>query len=649
MFLAVLVLIMVGSIGLGTVFSNANWYPKLALDLAGGTEVVLTPELSSDVSGDKDTSSGNIIDQSIEIIRKRIDASGVSEAEVSRQGQNNIVVGIPGHPDEKTLDLVRNSAVLRFRPVLRVVSETIPTDQAVNAADINKDGEISTKPASNPANSWDQAWVTEALVKEALEIDCNSENAGEKTSKAEEPIVSCPEKGEQQGIAVGPKYILGPAAVNGVDLSKATAGPHLNNGVPDGSFAVAVTFNDKGTKEFGDVTRALVSLPGEQNLLAIVIDNRVVSAVHVNQPIVNGNAEISGSFTAIAAKNLANQLSFGALPINFTVHSQEQISSTLGAESLRVGIIAGIVGIAAVLLFILWLYYGLGILAIVSLIIGAVITYFVVTLLSWVLGYRLSLPAVVSIIISIGITADSFIVYFERIKDEIRAGLRIPEAVNSGWKKAIRTILVSDTVNIVAATILYLLAVGGVSGFAFLIGITTIVDLVVVLIFTRPIMEILAKTKFVGNGNRWSGLSYEELGMPNLAAEESSSIPRLERKKKSKVTVDKEYGTAGPNSPELSRKADSESILDSASDTISGSYNSESKENTSTSSGSRDKSARHESSKSTNRNNERSSSHMTIAQRKAAERKRRVQEESERNRLQESSSSKEIFEEGDQA
>lgn len=539
--LGTLIVALIGSIGFGTIFSTAHWYPKLALDLQGGTEVILTPELTADGAGQKITQ--NDITQAIEVIRRRIDASGVSEAEVTSQGGSNIVVGIPGKPSEETINLVRTSAVLRMRPVLQVVDQVVTDkNEIIKIADTNKDGKLSDSYSTTPTNSWDQHWVTEALVAQAIELNCaqNTKPAADDPTK---PLVACYDDKNHNY-----KYILGPSAVNGVDIKRATAGPRMNSqGNQIGGYQVNLEFNNTGADNFGKVTTALYKLPAPTNEFAIVIDGRVISTPVPEGPITAGGAVITGNFTLASAKNIANQLSFGSLPINFTVQSEEQISATLGAQSLQVGLVAGAVGIVAVFIFLIWLYRALGLLAIISLSLGSVLTYFIVTFLSWTLGYRISLPAVVSIVISIGIMADSFIVYFERIKDEMRVGVAIPRAIDSGWRRAIRTILISDTVNFVAAAILYLLAVGGVSGFAFLLGLTTIVDLMVVLLFTRPIMQLLAHTKFVGAGHRLAGLSYEMLDMPVHPTAALFDKPKVKKSVKPAVFSDQTSSTVTDN------------------------------------------------------------------------------------------------------
>ena len=244
-----------------------------------------------------------------------------------------------------------------------------------------------------------------------------------------------------------------------------------------------------------------------------MLDGLVVSAPSLDPGVIitDGRAEISGSFTRDTAATLANQLSFGALPIAFEVQSQEQISATLGSEQLRNGLIAGLVGLILVVIYSLFQYRTLGLLTVASLVIAGIITYLAIALLSWGMGYRLSLAGVAGLIVAIGFTADSFIVYFERIRDEVRDGRGLAVAVQRGWQRARRTILAAKSVNLISAVILYYLAVGGVQGFAFTLGLTTIIDVAIVFWFTHPVMELLAKVPFFRDGHSWSGLSPERL------------------------------------------------------------------------------------------------------------------------------------------
>ncbi|MGC5627893.1 protein translocase subunit SecD [Georgenia sp. Z1344] len=571
--LLVLVVALVGTLAAGNLAGSASPVPRLALDLEGGTQVILTPR----------TTDGSAIDdedvvQAIEIIRNRVDGSGVAEAEISSQGGQNIVVGIPGRASEETLELISRSAQLRFRPVLALqgpttidpsqllpeesategpesgsdgaespsaaesgsespsesasagagteraleAAQNAPTDgpgaaeipdevrgAAFIAADANGDGELSTEPDTEPADTSDQAWITERVMYDIYALDCTlpANQSGGWADDSESAVVACDSSGQQ-------KFVLGPAVVEGTQLTGASSGMQTNSqGMSTGLWAVNLELNSEATEVFAEVSQRLPTLPTPQDQFAIVLDGVVISNAGFTSPILDGSAQITGDFTDEEANALANQLNFGSLPITFEVQSTEQISATLGSEQLTNAALAGLIGLVLVVAYMIWQYRGLGLLSVASLAVAAVIVYVVIALLSWTINYRLSLPGVAGLIISIGTTADSFIVYFERIRDEIRDGRTLASAVEHGWKRARRTIIASDAVNFLAAIVLYLLAVGGVRGFAFTLGLTTIIDLLVVVLFTHPMMQVLVRMPFFRDGHRLSGLSPERLGV----------------------------------------------------------------------------------------------------------------------------------------
>ncbi len=540
-----------GAILAGSRWSDATLTPQLALDLEGGTEVILHPVAEQ---GAKVTDQA--IAQAIDIIRQRIDASGVAEAEITSQGSNNIVVGLPGRPDEATLALVRESAQMVFRPVLTVTAPGVidpnatatpeptptaePTDQATLAPSdgATPTGEPTvteqtnqmrsateatpaptptptptdgaTTPAGAPTDPSDPAWITQDVLDELYALDCtdpeNLKGGAARMGDPDKAVVTC-------GLDGTAKYVLGPVEVQGDMIASASSGMKTNqSGGYTGEWIVTVNFDGKGTKAFSDATSRLVDLEQPRNQFAIVLDGLVVSDPRVNQVIPNGEAIIEGNFTRESAATLAQQLNFGALPLTFDVQSEQQISATLGSEQLQRGLLAGIIGLILVALYSLAQYRALGFVTIASLVVAAVASYLVITTLSWTQGYRLSLPGVAGLIVSIGITADSFIVYFERIKDELREGRTLASAVATGWARAKRTILASDAVSFLAAVVLYFLAVGGVRGFAYTLGLTTIVDLAIVFLFTHPVMQLLSRRKFFAEGHRFSGLDPSLLG-----------------------------------------------------------------------------------------------------------------------------------------
>ncbi|WHP17746.1 protein translocase subunit SecD [Cellulomonas sp. ES6] len=528
--LAVLTVAVFATIFAGTRLSDATWTPKLALDLEGGTQLILAP-----VAEDESQVTQETINQAIQVIRQRVDSSGVAEAEITSQGGSNIVVALPGRPSEETLDLVRTSAQMEFRPVLTYAGpqptaaatadpSAAPTDGATAAADdaaaddaaAGSDAEEpSDEPTKDAPDSPSDAayYITPAVQARFDELDCTdpANLTGGKSGDADKALVTCDPDGTL-------KYILGPVEIQGSSIANASSGLRVNqNGTVTNEWVVDLEFDGQGTKEFAAVTERLQGLTSPQNQFGIVLDGLVISAPSLDPGVVisDGKAQISGSFTRDTATGLANQLKFGALPLTFEVQSQEQISATLGSEQLEKGLIAGLIGLLLVVVYSLFQYRALGLVTVASLVIAAVLTYGVITLLSWTQGYRLSLPGVAGLIVAIGITADSFIVYFERIRDELREGRTLVAAVDRGWERARRTILASDAVNFLAAVVLYFLAVGSVRGFAFTLGLTTLLDLLIVFTFTHPVMLLIAKTRFFASGHRFSGLDPRRLGAPD--------------------------------------------------------------------------------------------------------------------------------------
>ncbi|WP_104177641.1 protein translocase subunit SecD [Cryobacterium sp. Y50] len=503
--LGVLIVGLIALNAFGVFTQNGSWTPKLALDLEGGTQIILAPQVESGA-----TVTSEQLTEAVGIIRQRINSSGVSETEVNTQGGQNIVVSIPGTPDDATLERIKSSAKLEFRAVLvagQPSGQTVGADgTATPAPEATVDPSLSTTPTVEPTDASDLNYVTPALQAEYDAFDCAAINTTN-VAPADEPLITCETDGSI-------KYILGPVEVDGSTITDATNGQRTtSSGATTGEWVVNIVFNSEGTTKFADVTTRLNSLSGAQNQFAIVLDGAVISAPSNTQgAILNGKPEISGSFDQDSSKALADQLKFGALPISFTVQSQDTISATLGSTQLLNGLIAGLIGLILVVMYSLAQYRLLGLITVASLGVAAVITYLLITILSWREGYRLSLAGVAGLIVAIGITADSFIVYFERVRDELRDGRGLESSVESGWKRAFRTIVASDVVNFLAAVVLFVLAVGNVRGFALTLGLTTIVDLLVVSMFTHPMLQLVAKTKFFNEGHKFSGLDPRALG-----------------------------------------------------------------------------------------------------------------------------------------
>ncbi len=516
--LLVIIIALIAANGASVLFNNGQWTPKLALDLEGGTQITLSPQLASG-----ETVTPEQLERAVAIIRQRVDASGVSEAEINTQGNQNIVVSIPGEPDDATRERISSSAKLEFRPVLIAGAPSADTIGEEGAVDPSTDPSASPSadpsasaspsasaeptPSASPTDASDIAWITPELQEQFDTFDCASVNAvGANVAPTDEPLVTC----EQDGSV---KYILGPVEVAGERIADARAGLiSSQTGVTTNEWGVFMEFDAEGTTQFRTVTERLVALTGAQNQFAIVLDGSVISAPRTISAITDGRPQISGNFTEESALTLADQLKFGALPIGFEIQSSENISATLGVSQLQSGIIAGIIGLILVGLYAFLQYRALGGVVLASLVVAGVITYLIITYLSNQQGFRLSLAGVAGLVISIGVIADSFIVYFERIRDELRDGRSVDGAVEAGWKRAWRTILISDVINFLAAVVLFVLAVGNVRGFAFTLGITTIVDLIVVALFTHPMMQLLARTRFFGGGHPLSGLDPLALG-----------------------------------------------------------------------------------------------------------------------------------------
>jgi preprotein translocase subunit SecD len=535
--LTVIIALLVGINGAGVAFAGWSWTPKLALDLEGGTQIILAPQLE-----DGQEVTGEQLNQAVSIIRDRIDASGVSEAEITTQGDQNVVVSIPGTPDKATLDRIQSSAKLEFRPVLstEAAATTAVGDDGSTETPAPSDEaspSLESTPSVSPTDASDTNWITPALADQYTNFDCADLDAdGANVAPADQPLVTCDSTGTY-------KYILGPTEVAGSTISDASSGLVLNSqGVSTGAWGVNIVFDSKGTDEFAAVTTRLYGygVGDARNQFAIVLDGRVISAPSTNAAITDGKPQISGSFTQEDAKTLADQLKFGALPIGFEVQSSEVISSTLGSSQLQSGLIAGLIGLILVFGYSLFQYRLLGLVTVASLFVAAVVTYFVIVILSWREGYRLSLAGVAGLIVAIGFTADSFIVYFERIRDELRDGRALVSAVEAGWKRALRTIFAAKAVNLLSAVVLFILAVGNVRGFALTLGVTTIIDVIIVVLFTHPVLQLLATTKYFSSGHKMSGLDPNALGAvyrgraqfraPTLAASKTGAAKEAARR-----------------------------------------------------------------------------------------------------------------------
>jgi preprotein translocase subunit SecD len=565
----------------GLMFWQGQKTPKLALDLAGGTTVTLTA-----VPTRPGAKIGNTeMAQAINIMRERVNSLGVSEAEVTKQGNNVIVVQVPGQGQERVVKLIGTTARLEFRQVLVAEPVGVPQQPAPTPApspsgkaskspkpsgSATPSGKASTspspkgralahaltaetpKPSGNPSGKAapaprasqsltpeQQQQLQQQLAQQQQQQQAGAEDFTgiDPAVKAQFQKLTCTGNDVGQGQALNPgkqvvicarpdpkthksdyKFILAPAQISGEQVTKAQALP------PDPQsgrmqWTVSLDLNGTATKTFADFTQKAAAL-GENNTrnhFAIVLDGTVYSWPSVREAITSGNAQIEGQFGQQEATDLANVLKYGALPLKFNQSSIESVSATLGKDQLTAGLIAGAIGLGLVVLYCLLYYRGLGLVAISSLVVAGCLTYEAVVLLGKFIDFRMSLAGIAGAIVAIGITADSFVVFFERLRDEVREGRSLRTAVERGWHRARRTILVADAVSFIAALMLYYFAIGGVKGFAFTLGLTTLIDVAVVFFFTKPLITMLARTKFFGRGHRWSGLDPSTLGVKKRA------------------------------------------------------------------------------------------------------------------------------------
>ena len=560
----------------GLVALGGKWKPELGLDLQGGTRITLITK-DSNVNADSLQQAADIIDQ-------RVNGSGVTEAEVTTQGNRFVIVEIPGKNRPELVQTVEKQAQLRFRlvalqgdgqagtatslpstatstpgegvlapsatatpsssastspsssptatgnnrpaPAGLVKSDAQPaaalattTPSASESANPSPSATDSTSPSSSPTSTPSTAPSTQDFVTEQLNWQTNPDAASVAAYTAfscpdpstpltvddnpDKPLVTCSPEGDV-------KYLLSKAIIEGTQLDDSSYG------IPSQQvdYAVDLDFNGDATKVFGKVTGQLA---GTGKLFAIVLDGKVISAPQVINPILDGNAQITGTFSLEEAQSLATSLKFGSLPIAFKDDpTVEAVGPSLAGDQLSAGITAGILGLAVVMLYCLLYYRGLGTVVVTSLLVAGGLTYGLVLLLSNAAGFTLTLPGIAGLIVAVGITADSFIVFFERIRDEMRDGKSMRVAVESGWVRARNTCLAADTVSLLAAVVLFFFAAGVVKGFAFALGLSTLIDLAVFFWFTKPMVSWLATFSFFNQGHALSGLDAEHIGVDSL-------------------------------------------------------------------------------------------------------------------------------------
>ena len=476
--LVALAVVTAGLIGL--MAAAHTWTPKLGLDLRGGTTVTLTARNNSG-GGSVDPNS---LQQARTIIEQRVNALGVGESEVTISGDRQIIVSVPNVQQDQLVQQVGQTANLRFRAVYAAEQvqppATVPSTDPGNATptpapsgEPNAPGASQTAaPAPSPAPSGGEGKVPagnnrpmlphvqlptapptptaprptvvgqgtppdKALdwqPSQADTTDFASFTCGDaQVDVSDQPLFSCDRGGTE-------KYLLGPTLIEGNQLTSANAGIP-QNGI---EWVVNLQFNGEGSTQFENATRALAAKTDPMNRFSIVLDGQSISAPSVNTAIPGGSAQISGGFTQQSATDLANVLKYGALPLAFDISEVNNVSATLGGDQLHAGIVAGIVGLILVVLYCFVYYRGLGIVVVASLGIAAVITYSCMVLLGSSVGFALNLPGIAGAIVAIGVTADSFVIYFERIRDEVRDGRSLRTSVETGWRRARHTILIAD-------------------------------------------------------------------------------------------------------------------------------------------------------------------------------------------------------------
>jgi preprotein translocase subunit SecD len=505
--------------------------PKLGLDLQGGAQVILTPKAQN---GQKPSASQ--LTAAEEILRQRVNGAGVSEAEVVIQGAQ-IVVSVPGG-NRDSIKSVTQAAQMQFR---RVVTEeaaqplppatVAPTATPKPTRTATPKPKATTKkrpltggllaaptPTPTPTPSASAAAAPDVVVSGSeytaanyAALDCTNPKAraGGAPDVPKLEIVACDRKGTT-------KYHLAIAKVVGKDVKGANVGANPTTG----EIEVNLSFKGSGQDRWTKLTQEAYNQTPPTNQVAIVLDGVVISSP-VIQSVINGDAQITGQFSRKEGQDLANNLKFGALPISFIAGDAQVVSATLGTDQLKSGLLAGGIGLAAVVLYSLLYYRMLGFVTIASLLVSAGLTYGAICVLGKELGFALSLAGIAGLIVSIGITADSFVVYFERLKDEIKEGRTPRSAVDRAWVRARRTILSADTVSLLAAVILYFVSVGGVRGFAFTLGLSTLLDVAVVFLFTRPLMSFLSRYRWFSR-SRLTGFFGPDGGDPVAGAARKS-------------------------------------------------------------------------------------------------------------------------------
>jgi preprotein translocase subunit SecD len=558
--IALIVIMLLALVG-GNLFSPSQWHKDfrigLGLDLSSGTQLSMQ---ATTLTGGIPTA--NDMNEAKSIILSRVNASGNTGAEVQTQGNDILNVSVPGKTTTQTEQLVSETALLNFRQTLLYepysgssstssasatpsasasaspsasassTAKATPSPSASTSSKANSTASptasASSSPSPNPTAVSSTTLGDPSLVnKQTLElfnkVTCKpgdttkwKQQAGYTSAadydNANAQIVSCDSQGN--------KYALDVAKVPGTQILTASA----NLSTTSNEWEVLLTLKGAGAAAYAaltsDMSSKYYSAGGGNPLssdywldtIAVVLDGNVVTAPEVLGAIPGGSSQITGNFTQAQATQLANVLQYGSLPLTFKILTANTVSATLGHAQLVGGLIAAAIGLALVVIYSFLYYRGLGLVSVASLVIAGTLALLSVMLLTKYQNFTLELSGIAGLIVAIGITADSFVVFFERLRDEVRDGKQLRPAVEAGWKRARRTILVSDTVSFIAAVLLYYFSIGEVKGFAYTLGLTTLIDVIVVFLFTKPMVTLLARTKFYGNGHPLSGLDPARLG-----------------------------------------------------------------------------------------------------------------------------------------
>jgi preprotein translocase subunit SecD len=480
---------LVGSIllvvlALGATLASGN-QPVLGLDLQGGISVVLAPV------GDVKPGA---VDVAVDIIRNRVDGLGVAEPEISRQG-DNIVVDLPGVKDrDKARRVVGRTAELRFRPVL---AELPAADDTSATTTTTVAGQTTTTVAGVPETTTSTTVAATDEAAKAAVASCDPTQVAAlleagtpvpSTTTADDKRDACVVLPVRKQEGVAPRLYLGPTALTGKGVDSAKSQFSQGEG-----YAVTVKFNDQGAQDFDALAAESYPKSPPQNEVAIVLDGEVQSAPAFRTSSFSGDVQITGSFSPSEAGDLATIVNYGALPVQLKQLTVQNVSPSLGQDQLDAGIAAGLIGLLLVALYMIVYYRLLGLVVVAGLLMTAALVYALIAYLGSAIGLTLTLAGVTGLIVSVGVTVDSYVVYFERLKDEVRTGRTVRSSVDRGFKRSFRTIIAADLVSLIGAAVLYFLAIGSVRGFAFFLGVSTVLDLLVSYFFMHPLVSLMAR------------------------------------------------------------------------------------------------------------------------------------------------------------